>query len=113
MDLLKKNAEGDRLNKFIHKEIDAYYLENKSKELVYEYFTTVADWTKTSVQFFDIIGDLSAKAEDSFVDKVFNLVVKIFVSSYEKWTDNYRTKGTALLRSTFSKFQMTFRSRST
>lgn len=80
---------------------------------MYEYFTTVEDWTKIPAQFFDIIGDLPAKAEDAFVEKIFNLVVKMFVSSLEKWTDNYRTKATALLRSTFSKFQTAIRSRST
>lgn len=104
--------EGEKLNKFIYNEIDVYYLDNKSKELLYEYFTSVTDWTKIPVQFFDIIGELPAKAEDSFVEKIFNLVMKIFVSSYDKWTDNYRTKGNSLLRSTFSKFQIAIRSRS-
>lgn len=113
VNLLKKNVEGEKLNKFIYNEIDVYYLDSKSKELLYEYFIAVTDWTKIPAQFFDIIGELPAKAEDLFVEKIFNLVVKMFVSSYDKWTDSYRTKGNSLFRSTLTKFQIALKSRST
>lgn len=58
LDLLRNNPNNEKLSKFVYPHLDGYFLEEKSKLLIYEYFQNLEDYTSVPIVFFETVKEL-------------------------------------------------------
>jgi len=110
--LLKQNMEGcNKFSSFICKELDCYYLDQKSKEILLSHLSTVTNYAAVP-SFFETLQDIPSRDSEALMEKVYLLLVRIMKEDYEEMGESQRSKCFAAFKYVFqNKYLPFFKSR--
>jgi uncharacterized membrane-anchored protein YjiN (DUF445 family) len=91
--LLKQDITGcDRLSSFIRKELDYYYMDEKARDVLLEYLSSITNYSAVPF-FFDTLQELLIRNDSAaFIERLYAVITRIMKQDYDRLGDSLKAK---------------------